>query len=435
MLGQGLSFEWNTIEDEFRWRTLLAHGEIERPTVVPSTFGSADRWLIVQLMRGMALISIALMSLSGTAASPSQVERIQIENEIRSVLRVEEQAQLSGNQSRLDRLIDHQTAGAWRRIWRTIPLPAVQANQEDPFITLIKAESLGDLVMAEVSVNQPAYGWSRFNPYWETRFYRSTGTGWLRTIPDDEYWGDEQVMETDLLRFEFRSSDAGVVEVSIDRLDQLYATLHEMLQLERVPLSDKPTFVITPRLVTEQGGLTIRNEITSPKLSQLPSYLSREEYLIQSVMTRMTYLTVNRRISASSNMSRMGGSSFRWRNMQSGLRSWLQMELLSPVPLRERIAIETFEAQLSEQLPLTLRDVSEDDVDRLADRNYRYWQIGAAISVIEFMVDAYGDETLPFLVRGLQSDRRWRELIPYVADVSAVEFEAQWNRHLAKKLR
>lgn len=435
MVGQDVRFEWNTLEDEFSWRRLLANENLEPTIVIPPAARSADRWLLLQLIRGISLFFVALISLSGNGVSPTQLEDIRLGNEIQTILRAEEQAKQSGDQALLDQLIDPQATGGWRRVWRNIPPNESQDATSDPFIALVRTETLGNLVMAEVLVDQPSYGWSQVSPYQELRFYRENGTGWLRTVPDDAFWGDHHVLETDHLRFEYRSRDAQMIEASARRLDHIYVTLHQMLALALPSASEKHTFVITPEMVNESGNLTNRNAIVSPLLSQRHQNSSIEAYLRQTVITRMTYLTVNRRISVSQNLNQRGGSSYRWRNMQIGLRRWLRMELLNSVSPWDQRAIKVFEAELATSLPLTLRDVSEEDLDLLTDRTYRYWHGGAALSLIDYIVDTYGEEVLPALVRGLQSDRRWKELIPYLIDKSADEFEAEWNQYLAQKVQ
>ncbi|MEM7130126.1 MAG: hypothetical protein AAF702_27595 [Chloroflexota bacterium] len=434
MMSQRVYFEWNTLEDEFSWRRLLAKEKLEPTSTLSPASQSADRWLLLHLIRGIALLFIALIAITGTAASPTELENIRLGNEIQTVLRTEEQAKRTGDQVLLNQLIDSQSTGGWRRVWRSIPPVTEQDAQQGPVMTLVQAKSMDNLVMAEVLVEQPAYGWSQFSPYKELRFYRKTNSGWLRTVPDDTFWGGHHVVESDLLRFEFRNRDAQLVQANVEHLDQIYASLHQMLGLELASTSEKHTFVLTPEMVNETGNLTTRNAIVSPLLSQMPQNTSIEAYFLQTVVTRMTYLTVNRRISEGYSLNQRGGSSYRWRNMQIGLRRWLRIELLSVVPPWDQMAVKAFEAQLAVHLPMTLRDVSEEDLDLLTDRDYRYWHSGAAISLIDYMVDTYSEEVLPRLVRGLQSDKRWQELIPYITGRSVTEFETEWNQYLAQKV-
>jgi hypothetical protein len=58
-------------------------------------------------------------------------------------------------------------------------------------------------------------------------------------------------------------------------------------------------------------------------------------------------------------------------------------------------------------------------------------QIGALATLVEYAVATYGRERLPALVAGLGQYERWGTLIPAVFGVSAAEFEAGWQAHLA----
>ena len=438
MASRGISFEWTTVEDDGRWKRFLV--DDDWMTVESPLIRDGDRWLTLQLLRGFALCFVALILLDSVARSPEERTRIRAENGIRNVLAIEEEARRTDNQDLFSQLIDRQNTGQWQRIWHD-SLVAEQSTTieqsptDAPVVTLLKIEPAGRLVMTEVLVNQPSSGWTQFRPYRETRFYRKTERGWLRTVPGNRYWGAHQIVETPLLRFEFRSRDSETVQAVAEQLDLLYADLYDTLGLKLDTMSEKLTFVITPEPVSGRGGYTKRYEITSPLLSQKPETISATDYLVQTAVSRMTYLAVNRSVSVGDNANRMGGSSYRWRNMQRGLRSWLRMELLEPDWSWDQISTELFSKRLSDHLPLTLRDVSEDDVDRLIDRDYQYWQTAAAASVIAYAVETYGEEVLPVLVHSFQSDRRWQELIPKIFDTSVEEFEAGWNQFLAQGLQ
>jgi hypothetical protein len=55
----------------------------------------------------------------------------------------------------------------------------------------------------------------------------------------------------------------------------------------------------------------------------------------------------------------------------------------------------------------------------------------ALATLIEYAVITYGRERLPMLVAGLGQYEDWETLLPAVFNVSATEFEAGWQAHLA----
>lgn len=55
----------------------------------------------------------------------------------------------------------------------------------------------------------------------------------------------------------------------------------------------------------------------------------------------------------------------------------------------------------------------------------------ALATLIEYAVITYGRERLPMLVAGLSQHAGWETLVPAVFNVSAAEFEAGWQAHLA----
>jgi hypothetical protein len=57
----------------------------------------------------------------------------------------------------------------------------------------------------------------------------------------------------------------------------------------------------------------------------------------------------------------------------------------------------------------------------------------ALATLIEYAVAAYGRDRLPALVAGLGQYESWDTLLPAVFGVSATEFEAGWQAHLAAR--
>jgi hypothetical protein len=86
----------------------------------------------------------------------------------------------------------------------------------------------GNLAMAIVFLDDPD---SRFFDRSVARFYRRTVQGWLRTSPQESFWGNLQRMDTPSLRWIYRERDAQTVEGLASEIDRLYRQLHEDLGL------------------------------------------------------------------------------------------------------------------------------------------------------------------------------------------------------------
>ncbi len=88
-------------------------------------------------------------------------------------------------------------------------------------------------------------------PYRQTRFYRETDQGWLRTPPVAELWGPPRRLETAYFVWDYRQKDAAVVAKAAPKLDALYTTLRRNFGLDAVPATDKQRLVVS---VTQPPG-------------------------------------------------------------------------------------------------------------------------------------------------------------------------------------
>jgi hypothetical protein len=109
-----------------------------------------------------------------------------------------------------------------------VKLETIQTRAHNPALHLhgsVQAvEFLDDTAMAAVSVTRTLPG-GQVLAQVETRFYRHTPKGWLRTDPLPEFWGDLQSLDTANLRFVFRSKDRAAVEQLAPGAEALYVAL------------------------------------------------------------------------------------------------------------------------------------------------------------------------------------------------------------------
>lgn len=95
----------------------------------------------------------------------------------------------------------------------------------------------------------------------------------------------------------------------------------------------------------------------------------------------------------------------------------------------------------AQRAPIYLRDLARPAYTRptSADWQPEYQAAGAwgealaLATVVEYAVADYGRARLPELLHAFSQHHRWGTLIPAVFGVSADEFEAGWQRHLAEQ--
>ncbi|MEM7133797.1 MAG: hypothetical protein AAF702_46305 [Chloroflexota bacterium] len=451
MAQQTISLEWYIGEEGSPW----AHGLTGQwlDVVDEMGTGSLERQMIVRILRNTAIALLATILIAGTAQPPWVSEQVRVGNGIQVAFRLEDQAHHSGDLAALGALLDEQAAGRWQHIWKSVqptggtndtPASAglVDGNleEDESTVKLIRLEQAGHLIMAEVIVHRRAYGWTGFNPYRETRFYSESKDGWIRTMPDTSFWGTQQVLEMDHLRFELYARDAAYVQERIAQWDELYRNLHTMLGVEMPRADARLTFVITQDPVRGRGGYGDRFELTSPLLVQTPDYLSLEDYLHQSVVSRLTYHVTTANLFESSNGQQYEENVVgRWRTIRRGLRSWLRSELLDPDWPWDLQAQNVFYASLPEHHPLKLATLSHGPENMSDEREALLWRTAATASLFAYVAETYDINTksnkhLPSFIQGFKEHRTWDALIPAIFDITMEEFENDWNHWLDLQL-
>lgn len=451
-LKQQVNFEWNVGDDEFGSpllvnaltprtatltlpRTQAQHTNVYRlphtqqwPSSLPGEPGQllhdGEAKFLWQRARDLFLLALAAILMGSMPFTPDQLEQRRTEEGVAAALASEYQAWQQKDRDQFAALLDLPAAERWQWEWRDYwSLSA--ADFTDLALDLRRVDRQGEIVRVEAVVTRPSTKWWRSSPYRETRFYRETEQGWLRTVPPDSYWGPLQATETEHLRFEYRAHDAPVVEPQVARLQSIYLELCELLGLEP-EVQYKWTYVLMPDRTDGRTGYYYRTEYTSPALSEVPDMLSDQEYVAQMIVSTMA----SRAVYGASPIRR--SYLHRWEMVVWSLYGWLRTDLLDQRSPWHAQAQEIFRESLANQLPLTLNEIENWPENNRPAQERVMRQYMVSESIIDFAVTTYGREKLPLFIEGMERYRDWESLTANVFEKSAAEFEAEWNRYLTE---
>lgn len=442
---QKVHFEWNVGDEEFG--TLLlpsgwtkAEAMLTRltpkpqwivaqnaPTVAPGEAGpllaAGEVQFLTHRLRDLFLFGVALILLGSMPFTPAQVEQRRAEEGVTAALAAEYQAWQRKDRGQFTALLDLPAADRWQWEWRDYWALAA-SDFTDLGMTVRRVEREAGLVRVEALVTRPATKWWRTSPYRETRFYRETEKGWLRTLPPASYWGPLQTTETENLRFEYSTYDAPTIEPEAARLQALYRELYQLLELDPT-VHNKWTFVLVPERTDGRTSSYYRYEYTSPALSEVPDLLSDQEYVAQMIVSTLA----SQAVYGSTSLTRRHYL-HHWEIVVWSLYGWLRSDLLDQRSPWHAQAQTVFQESLPKQMPLTLNDIENwpDSSRPPQERVMRQYMVSE--SIIDFAMQNYGRTRLPALLEGMEQYRDWDSLITHVFGVSAAEFEVAWNRYL-----
>lgn len=417
MAKEKIGFEWQVVEDDEIWDSL------QIPNEPPATKRrwplGGERWLGIRLLQGFCLVGLAWLITAGASFSPDQHARLIAQTGIQTSLDLEAQARQINDKSLFNRLLDDQvskqTQSDWRNAWTNL-------NQNEKILAV---EPHGDLALVKVLVTQPNTTWWRPNAVRETRFYRQTDEGWVRTVPPETFWGQEQTAETAHLRFVFTTYDAQNVQPLVEQMETVYVKLHQLLGLP-LPTDEKLLLVVKPATNTPWVDSTGKQlELASPATSSVPDNLSDQTYLAQTIGGRLITQAVTVL------MSKPGETyNYRWRTMQRAVTTWLRADLLQQRAPWYDQAKAAFRQESEEFLPLKLTDLNTWRAGQPSDRTHILMQSIAAESFINYTINTYGQDRLSALLQGFSQDEKWDDLIPHVFGQSVAAFEAGWNQYV-----
>jgi hypothetical protein len=389
---------------------------------------SSERWLATHLLRWVTVSAVSVSLVAGTAFSPTLQTRLRTHTAIQATLQLEKQAWQGADSTAVQRLIDSQVKPNLHNVWRT---PREHTSQPIDFgATLLTVAPLGELVQVKLLVTRPTEEWWRSYPYRETRFYRQSNQGWVRTTPTSELWGTTRSLETPHLRFEFSAHDAAAVLPIMERMEVAYLQAHEWLDLPAPANTPKVTFAVVPETVREWGPVGERQLVSSPALTKVPAGLSDADYLAHVLASRFSYQVINQALTGTEYRN-----SYHWRPLLWAVSGWLRTELLTQRSPWHQQAEDIFRQRLPERLPLQLMAASESAEGQPASREEFMWRYMIAESVVAYVMHTQGKEQFPAFVQAMAESRAWTSFIEQFFHQSVEEFEKGWNQFLSEHYR
>lgn len=195
-------------------------------------------------------------------------------------------------------------------------------------IVLQDFDLYGNVACTEVVVNDPALPLA----YRETRAYRNTEMGWLRTSLPSDFWGSAQQYESEHFVFIFHFRDLPAVLESAPRLDANYTRLCRNLGLPEM-LHGKMVVELNERSPSASVNLNIHErhlDLSSPSLLKIPGNLTDSDLLVQLVTVPLARHLLERATEDWLNNGewRLDWS---WEPALTGIHSWLIEDLGDPL--------------------------------------------------------------------------------------------------------
>lgn len=312
----GSKYEWHVLLDDADWAESTSLDNLlsdEKPGIDDSSDRARSHgrgWYAVLLLIGVGALSAGLYFWQ-----QAQTGLTQIKTDVREAVAAE--TALRSNDTIL---LDSQAALEWQRALRA---RAEHSASQNISTTITSVDLLDDKAMVRLhttSSTQPL-------PYRETRFYRQTAAGWLRTAPDAGFWGAKMSLESEYFVFQFRRRDRAAVVAAAPVLDKQFRQMHQLLGLilparER-DRQNKIRILIVPvagaPVRLGQDGTVLR--MPSPLLLPVPQPLSDEEVIAEGALHLLRQNAVEKTLHAQSE-----AEIFNEIYMDHGVQLWLAWE-------------------------------------------------------------------------------------------------------------
>ncbi len=477
---------------ELDWE-FLADEELEAPwPPAPSgPLGSSDQGacgrIRLALLFGLAIVVLAAAGIGGAHARRQALEGVaEVEEGVHAAVHADQWVREHAPELSAEMLVDSDASDyvEWM-VLKERKVLAANSRVESPSAMLEIGDTsfAGNSAAAELTLTVPGAQGAAGAVYRQTRFYRETPEGWLRTKPDLRLWGPTRVVETDHLVWRYRRRDEAIVLEIAEASDALYAQLMQDYGVTGAEDGSKLTVDVCADCLP--GSLSLREEsearlvVPSPFVCLVPESISHAEILEQAVALEL--------LASVAAQAQNQHDIRRSEALLSGIELWQLQEMDLPLSRWPRLAmrwscggarveegnVALHESEFYSELcadhsiwmirpnsiytPVhcegrslgpsvdsagwkSIRGMTSDPpaLELEGAVGYRTtWAIQSgyllkAYTVVDYAVSAYGRESLPELVAALGEHGYWTELMPAVYGVSLYEFSLGWQEHVAK---
>ena len=235
MAKQEDTLRWQFLLDEDRWESRSgAAGLLDRGSEPGAN--SLGRVYSIRLWA----LTVAAIVLAGAVSvfwlwRAAQAGLEEVRDELSAAIELEIWADEQGDRAMAGGLLDKSASSTWRNqiITRFFPLPGGDEHQISAHITDFDLQEDSALVTVVITDNRLAF------PYQETRVYRKTKTGWIRTAPGADFWGGWESQESAYFSFRYRKRDTAAVTAAAAQIDQLYERVVRGIGLPIDPEAEK----------------------------------------------------------------------------------------------------------------------------------------------------------------------------------------------------
>lgn len=460
---------WQVLLDENEWE-----GEATPP--IPLADRPLDSLPKAGRRRGWAVVGIALcLVLAGGLhlRQRAEVGLFAAEKSLSHTVALESQAQETGDALLATALIDPQSEADWRaRVERGV-------LQEAGETEILDFTLRGDRAVARIRVAYPP----NEGVYRESRFYRETAEGWLRTQPDASLWGSPESVESEFFVFHFRRLDRAAVREAAPLLDAVYLHIHTALEVP-LPVASDPAEKIQIHVASAQEAAAYlwydKDKplwVDSPWLLRLPNSVTDGQALAEMAAFTLRRSAVNELLSPLSKMDEPTAG------LRGGLRLWLAWEerllaqshktgivgwhyqnashspqrlpvsfpercelfnswqiVFSTVPLffycsmEPAVVLSTYSRPPTSLawLPISQPQYLSSVDGSGESSSYLQGQAIAFATLLEYAAHTYGSGSVAALLRAAREGKHWTTAAPECFGLSAAEFEAGWQAWLAE---
>ena len=313
--------------------------------------------------------------------------------------------------------------------------------------------------------------------YRQTRVYRHTEQGWLRTTPDPTLWGLSRSLETDYFIWHYRHLDQRLIVAVADRADALAATIAHTFGLTATgdaPLEvtvsvNAPPFVVVP----DNGSILL----SSPAAYLAPNSLTDDDLLLQALAFALVKRAATRSV-----MRPLVDSLALWQlwQLELPLATWRDKTVSTIlagyglVDMDARTKSDNFAASICTayriwlekptdlQIPITCGPPSPSCPPCLLPAEpplltvttwMEPWggssglltimgasgysshpgQVVVLATLVDYLAITYGPEHLPVLLAEVNRHSTWDTLLPAAYGISVAEVQAGWCAYLSDR--